>query len=59
MTVPLPASPIPTGSVRVSTARIFRYVFLNAFLEAGFRIERLEELGDQDYPHVVALRARR
>ena len=24
MTVPLPASPIPTGSVRVSTARIFR-----------------------------------
>jgi len=24
-----------------------------------FRIERFEELGDRDYPHVVALRARR
>jgi len=28
-------------------------------LGAGFRVERFEELGDQDYPHVVALRARR
>jgi SAM-dependent methyltransferase len=33
--------------------------FLNAFLGAGFTIERVEELGRGDYPHVVALRARR
>jgi SAM-dependent methyltransferase len=34
-------------------------VFVNAFLGAGFRVERFEELGDQDYPYTVALRARR
>jgi len=34
-------------------------VFLSAFLGAGLRIERFEELGDQEYPYVVALRARR
>jgi SAM-dependent methyltransferase len=33
--------------------------FLAAFFDAGFRIERFEELGSRDYPHVVALRARR
>jgi SAM-dependent methyltransferase len=33
--------------------------FLAAFLGAGLRIERFEELGSRDYPHVVALRARR
>jgi SAM-dependent methyltransferase len=33
-------------------------VFLGAFFAAGFRLERFEELGDQDFPHVVALRAR-
>jgi len=44
---------------RVDSAHLPLDVFLNAFLEAGFRIERLEELGDQDYPHIVALRARR
>jgi SAM-dependent methyltransferase len=44
---------------RVDSAHLTLDVFLNAFLEAGFRIERLEELGDQDYPHMVALRARR
>ena len=33
--------------------------FLGAFLEAGLKIERFEELGSPDYPHVVALRARR
>jgi SAM-dependent methyltransferase len=44
---------------RVDSAHLPLGVFLNAFLEPGFRIERLEELGDQDYPHVVALRARR
>jgi SAM-dependent methyltransferase len=44
---------------RVDSAHLPLDVFLNAFLEAGFRIERLEELGDQDYPHIVALRVRR
>ena len=44
---------------RVDSAHLPLDVFLNAFLQAGFRIERLEELGDQDYPHIVALRARR
>jgi SAM-dependent methyltransferase len=44
---------------RVASAHLPLDVFLNAFLDAGFRVERLEELGDQDYPHVVALRARR
>jgi len=34
-------------------------VFLNSFLGAGFRVERFEELRDQDYPYSVALRARR
>jgi SAM-dependent methyltransferase len=33
--------------------------FLSAFLEAGLKIERFEELGSRDYPHVVAVRARR
>ena len=44
---------------RVDSAHLPLDVFLNAFLEARFQIERLEELGDQDYPHIVALRARR
>ena len=44
---------------RVDSAHLPLDGFLNAFLEAGFRIERLEELGDQDYPHMVALRGRR
>jgi SAM-dependent methyltransferase len=30
-----------------------------AFTDAGFHIERFEELGERDYPHVVALRVRR
>jgi SAM-dependent methyltransferase len=33
--------------------------FLNAFFAAGLRVEAFEELGDRDYPHLVALRARR
>jgi SAM-dependent methyltransferase len=34
-------------------------IFVDAFLGAGLRVERFEELGDQDYPYTVALRARR
>jgi SAM-dependent methyltransferase len=33
--------------------------FLSAFFGAGFRLERFEELGDEEYPHIVALRALR
>ncbi len=34
-------------------------LFLQAFLDAGFVFERFEEPEGRDYPHVVALRARR
>ena len=44
---------------RVDSAHLPLDVFLNAFLEAGFRVERLEELSNHDYPYTVALRARR
>jgi hypothetical protein len=33
--------------------------FVTAFASAGLRIDRLEELGERDYPYLVALRARR
>jgi SAM-dependent methyltransferase len=33
--------------------------FLQAFLDAGFELERLEEPGAGDYPYIVALRCRR
>jgi SAM-dependent methyltransferase len=44
---------------RVGAVHLPLAVFLAAFFDAGFRIERFEELGSRDYPHVVALRARR
>ena len=34
-------------------------LFLQAFLDSGFALERFEEPEGRDYPHVVALRARR
>jgi ubiquinone/menaquinone biosynthesis C-methylase UbiE len=34
-------------------------LFLHAFLDAGFTIEQFEEPEGRDYPHIVALRARR
>jgi len=34
-------------------------VFLHAFLDAGLVIERFEEPEGRDYPHIVALKARR
>ena len=34
-------------------------LFLQAFLDAGLRLERVEEPEGREYPHVVALRARR
>jgi SAM-dependent methyltransferase len=33
--------------------------FFAAFTDVGFRIERFEEISARDYPHIVALRARR
>ena len=33
--------------------------FVQAFLDGGFTIERLEELGAREYPYVVGLRCRR
>jgi SAM-dependent methyltransferase len=34
-------------------------LFLHAFLDAGLALERFEEPEGRDYPHIVALRARR
>ena len=34
-------------------------LFLQAFLDAGFRLERFEELERREYPYTVALRCRR
>jgi SAM-dependent methyltransferase len=34
-------------------------LFLQAFLDAGLRLERFEELEGREYPYVVALRCRR
>ena len=42
---------------RVGAAHLTLHDFFAAFTAAGFRIERFEELGDRDYPHIVALRA--
>ena len=45
--------------VLVGAVHLTLHDFFAAFTDAGFRIERLEELGERDYPHIVALRARR
>jgi SAM-dependent methyltransferase len=44
---------------RVGGIHLTLHDFFDAFTSAGLRIERFEELGDRDYPHVAALRARR
>ena len=44
---------------RVGAVHLTLDDFFGAFTLAGLSIERFEELGDRDYPHVVALRARR
>lgn len=43
--------------IRVGAVHLTLHDFFAAFTDAGLRIERFEELGDRDYPHVVALRA--
>ena len=44
---------------RVGATHLPLAEFLQAFLEAGFTLERVEEPGDREYPHVVAIRCRR
>jgi len=45
--------------VRVGAVHLTLGDFFAAFTDAGLRIERFEELGERDYPHIIALRARR
>ena len=46
--------------IRVGAVHLTLHDLFGAFTDAGLRIERFEELAhDRDYPHVVALRARR
>lgn len=44
---------------RVGAVHLPLGVFVQAFAAAGLRIECFEELGERDYPYVIALRARR
>jgi SAM-dependent methyltransferase len=44
---------------RVGGVHLTLHDFFAAFTDARFRIERFEEVGEHDYPHIVALRARR
>jgi SAM-dependent methyltransferase len=44
---------------RVGATHLPLGVFVQAFLDAGFRIEAFEELGVREYPYVVALGCRR
>lgn len=43
---------------RVGAVHLPLQDFFEAFTAAGLRIERFEELGERDYPHVIGLRAR-
>ena len=45
--------------VRVGAIHLTLHDLFASFTAAGFRIERFEEIGERDYPHVVALRARK
>jgi SAM-dependent methyltransferase len=44
---------------RVGGVHLTLHDFFDAFAASGLAIDRFEELGDRDYPHVAALRARR
>jgi SAM-dependent methyltransferase len=44
---------------KVGAAHLPLGLFLQAFLDAGLRLERFQEPEGRDYPHVVALRALR
>jgi SAM-dependent methyltransferase len=45
--------------VRVGATHLPLAEFLQAFLDPGFVVERVEEPGPRDYPHVIAIRCRR
>ena len=45
--------------VRVGAVHLTLHDLFAAFTDAGLRIERFEEISERDYPHIVALRARR
>jgi SAM-dependent methyltransferase len=44
---------------RVGATHLPLGLFLQAFLDAGFALERFEELENREYPYMVALRCRR
>jgi SAM-dependent methyltransferase len=44
---------------RVGATHLPLGLFLQAFLDAGFALERFEELEDREYPYMVALKCRR
>jgi SAM-dependent methyltransferase len=44
---------------KVGAAHLPLGLFLQAFLDAGLRLERVEEPGERDYPVPLAIRARR
>ena len=44
---------------RVGAAHLPLAEFLQAFLDPGFALERVEEPGPRDYPYVIAIRCRR
>lgn len=50
----------PTGlRAKVGATHLTLGLFMQAFLEAGFRLEHFEEPGGREYPYLVALRCRR
>jgi SAM-dependent methyltransferase len=50
----------PAGlRARVGAAHLPLAEFLQAFADAGFTLERVEEPGDREYPYVIAIRCRR
>lgn len=44
---------------RVGAVHLTLHDFFDAVAGAGLSVERFEELGERDYPHIVALRARK
>jgi SAM-dependent methyltransferase len=44
---------------RVGATHLPLGLFVQSFLDAGFKIRRFEELGSREYPYVVALHCRR
>lgn len=50
----------PAGlRAKVGATHLTLGLFIQAFLEAGFRLEQFEEPGGREYPYMVALRCRR